>query len=106
MASDGAFGEGVFGDGFYEGDRERGSFTPTPREARDLGRQLDAKCLDCGLPYADFPLDVVLPRSQWLEIHPDEHGLLCAACIVKRAANVPGCTVVHMILEITPKKNV
>lgn len=64
---------------------------------------LKAACLDCGLPYADFPLDLVLPRSQWLEIHPAEHGLLCAACIVKRASKVPGCTVVHAILEISPE---
>lgn len=61
-----------------------------------------AACLDCGLPYSEFPLDVSLPRSQWLEIHPAEHGLLCAACIVRRASKVPGCTVVHVILEIAP----
>jgi hypothetical protein len=61
-----------------------------------------AACLDCGLPYGDFPLDVILPRSQWLTIHPDEHGLLCAMCIVKRAAKIPCCAVVHAILEIVP----
>lgn len=41
-------------------------------------------CLDCGLPYSQFPLDVILPRSQWLEIYPAENGLLCAACIMRR----------------------
>ena len=51
--------------------------------------------------YRDFPLDVVLPRSQWLTILPEDNGLLCAACIVKRAAKVPRCTVVHAILEIS-----
>lgn len=62
-----------------------------------------AVCLDCGKPYAEFPLDVVLPRSQWLEIHPDEHGLLCAGCIVARAAKVPGATVAHLVIEFAPR---
>lgn len=63
----------------------------------------DARCRDCGLPYEAFPLDVNLPRSQWMEIHPEgEGGLLCAQCIVERAAKVPGCTVVHAVLEIAP----
>lgn len=64
-----------------------------------------AACLDCGLPYSEFPLDVVLPRAQWLEIHPDENGLICAQCIVKRAAKVRGVTCVHAILEIAPHGN-
>jgi hypothetical protein len=57
-------------------------------------------CLDCGLPYEQFPIDVILPRAQWLEIHPDEHGLLCAACIVTRAAKVSRATACHLIIEI------
>lgn len=61
-----------------------------------------AACLDCGLPYEKFPLDVILARSQWLDIHPAENGLLCAACIVARAAKVRGVTCVHAILEIAP----
>lgn len=61
-------------------------------------------CLDCGKPYSEFPLDMILPRPQWLEIHPDENGLLCAACIVARAAKVPGATCVHAIIEIAPHK--
>ena len=69
-------------------------------QAHDASTPPDAVCLDCGLPYEQFPLDVILPRAQWLEIHPAEHGLLCATCIVKRAANVPGVTCAHMILEI------
>jgi hypothetical protein len=63
-----------------------------------------AACMDCGLPYSEFPLDVILPRPQWLEIHPDEHGLLCAHCIVKRAALVPGVICVHAILQIAPHR--
>lgn len=60
-------------------------------------------CMDCGLPYEEFPLDVILPRSQWLDINPADGGVLCAGCIVKRAAKIPGCTVVHAILEISPR---
>jgi hypothetical protein len=62
------------------------------------------RCLDCGLAYADFPLDVNLPRAQWLAIHPDEHGVLCARCLVSRASKVPGCTVVHAVLEVAPTR--
>jgi hypothetical protein len=61
-----------------------------------------AACLDCGLPYDKFPLDVILPRSQWLTIHPAESGLLCAGCIVNRAEKIPGVIVVHAFIEIAP----
>jgi hypothetical protein len=62
-------------------------------------------CLDCGLPYVQFPLDVILPRPQWLEIHSEDNGLLCASCIVARAAKVPGVTCIHAILEIAPRRS-
>jgi len=65
----------------------------------------DAKCLDCGLDYSEFPMDVLLPRAQWLAIHPDEHGLLCAACIVRRCAKLPNATCVHAIVEIANTKD-
>jgi hypothetical protein len=59
-------------------------------------------CLDCGLPYADFPMDVSLPRGQWLTIHPDEHGVICAGCIVKRVrARMVGAVVIHMVVEVS-----
>lgn len=61
-----------------------------------------AQCADCRLPYADFGLDVVLPRAQWLLINPEDRGVLCAMCIVKRARQVKGCTVIHAVLEIAP----
>lgn len=57
-------------------------------------------CEDCGLPYRDFPLDVVLPDEHWELIHPSgTGGVLCAACIVSRAAQVPGVTVIHASLN-------
>lgn len=62
-------------------------------------------CLDCGLPYEQFAMDTHLPRAQWLAIHPDEHGVLCAQCVLKRAAQrLPGATVAHVIFEVSPWK--
>jgi hypothetical protein len=61
-----------------------------------------AICLDCGLDYADFPMDLLLPRWQWLLIHPADSGLLCAQCITKRAAKVPGAVALHAVIGIVP----
>lgn len=61
-----------------------------------------ANCLDCGLDYDAFAMDTLLPRWQWLLIHPDEGGLLCANCIVKRAAKIPGSVGLHAIIGIQP----
>lgn len=53
-------------------------------------------CEDCGTPYAAFPLDVVLPDPDWLAIHPTGFGgVLCARCIVARAATLPTMIVVY-----------
>lgn len=60
------------------------------------------KCMDCGLPYEDFPLDVMLPRGQWLLIHSNDDGVLCAQCMVKRISKIPGATACHMVVEIAP----
>lgn len=66
-------------------------------------KSLKAACMDCSLPYAQFPLDVMLPRAQWLRIHPSEHGLLCASCIVKRVRRcIPRATVIHAVVEVAP----
>lgn len=62
-------------------------------------------CRDCGLPYRDFPIDLNLPRAQWLLIHPDDGGVLCAMCMLKRIAEkVEGATVVRAVVEVTPTK--
>ncbi len=59
------------------------------------------KCLDCGLPYEELGLDLVLPDEQWLLIHPEGlHGILCANCIVKRAEKLKGATVVFASINI------
>jgi hypothetical protein len=57
---------------------------------------LIAECLDCGMPYRDFPLDTTLPDDQWLMIHPEgENGLLCASCMVRRASRLTGIIAVR-----------
>lgn len=60
------------------------------------------RCYGCGLPYRDFPLDVVIPDEQWKIIGPTGHdgGILCAACIVERGKRlIPGATVVRAVFE-------
>ena len=59
-------------------------------------------CLDCGMPYGGQDwLDLVLPRWQWLEIHPADGGVLCANCIVKRASKIPGAVSIHATIGIS-----
>lgn len=49
----------------------------------------DVRCMDCGALYRDFPLDTTLPDEQWRQIHPNDGGVLCASCMVKRGAMLP-----------------
>lgn len=58
--------------------------------AREVRSQCGVSaCEDCGLPYEQFPLDVVLPDADWLLIHPSgDGGLLCAGCIATRASRL------------------
>ena len=62
----------------------------------------EACCGDCGLPYAEFPLDVVLPDSQWATIigRTDGGGILCARCIVVRGAKIQGVTVARLQFDM------
>lgn len=48
------------------------------------------KCLDCGAPSGDEPLALIIPRKQWLLIHPNDGGYLCAHCMIVRASRLPG----------------
>jgi hypothetical protein len=59
----------------------------------------DVRCIDCGLPYVEFPLDVSLPPEQWSAIHPQLNGVLCAQCIAHRAARIVGVTLLRMSME-------
>lgn len=48
-------------------------------------------CRDCGLEYAEPAFaDFVIPDAEWARISPsrDEGGILCANCMVKRAAEL------------------
>jgi hypothetical protein len=55
--------------------------------------------MDCGLDYGQYPLDVVLKKEQWLLIHPDDGGVLCANCIVERASRLQA--VINLSVRIT-----
>jgi hypothetical protein len=59
------------------------------------------RCMDCGTKYRDFPLDTTLPNEQWRMIHGDESGVLCACCIVARAARLTGAVAVRARIEFT-----
>lgn len=67
----------------------------TPRSTAVSARE-DSQCLDCG---GSLSIDVLLPRAQWLAIHPNDHGVLCGGCIVQRASAVPGARVIHLVIE-------
>lgn len=61
----------------------------------------NATCAECGLPYEEFPIDMVLPLDQWKLISPtpDGSGVLCAGCIVLRASRLPKIIVAKTELE-------
>jgi hypothetical protein len=62
--------------------------------------QEPVRCLDCGALYRDFPLDVMVPNDQWKAMgFTGECGILCACCIVRRGANLPGVTVAKLRFE-------
>lgn len=78
---------------------------PKEAESRRDFNEAHAVCLDCGLDYSAFGMDVLLPRWQWLLIHPDEGGLLCARCIVLRASRLPGAVGLEAVIGIAPSKD-
>ena len=63
-------------------------------------------CEDCGAPYESSPLkDVTLSDAQWLMIHPaGAGGVLCGACMIKRASALPGVVVIRMCIELISDK--
>jgi hypothetical protein len=56
-------------------------------------------CADCGLLYENFPLDMTIPDDQWLLIFGRSGGVLCACCIVTRAAKLPSVVAVRAQIE-------
>lgn len=61
-------------------DQIRAFFSPPPTDSPVL-------CTQCRGPHG--LIDVVLPRKQWEQIWPEIGGILCATCIVARAATLP-----------------
>lgn len=57
---------------------------------------MSLRCLDCGLPYSQMGVDLVLPDQQWNHICPED-GILCANCICKRASTVKGTAILAWI---------
>ena len=56
-------------------------------------------CLDCAELYDGFGLDATLADDQWRMIHNSRDGILCANCMVKRAAMLPGAIAIRMHIE-------
>lgn len=56
-------------------------------------------CLDCGCGDEAMPLDCVVTGYQWKQICPEESGVLCANCMVKRASKLPN--VINLTARIT-----
>jgi hypothetical protein len=48
-----------------------------------------AACASCGMPYCDFPCDMIIPDEEWRLISPtgDGGGLLCPNCICRLLAD-------------------
>lgn len=61
--------------------------------------RLRAACHDCGCLYERFGLDLTLPNDQWAIVSAGTNGLLCASCICRRAAELPGAIAVRASIE-------
>lgn len=49
------------------------------------------RCMDCRRRYSDLmACDLVIPRAQWLALNPQDGGVLCANCLLRRAVALPG----------------
>lgn len=66
----------------------------------------DVVCIDCGLPYSEMGLDLVLPDQQWKRLFPEETGVLCANCICRRAAKLGGTVVLAWIDRMDYEKQI
>lgn len=79
------------------------NFYPGKAENTAVG---DPECMDCGLLYSEFGMDTTIPHSQWEKIHPGSEGggILCANCMVKRAAMLEGKIAARMFFDFVPGK--
>ena len=79
---------------------ERGEIIEKLRAYGERLKETLVACQDCGLPYSDFGHDTVLPDEQWLMINPEGHaGILCANCMVRRAAKLDRFVRARMVFE-------
>lgn len=63
----------------------------------DVVEERAGECMDCGRARRDTPLDVVVPDDQWTQITAGSlGGFLCVACILTRAAKLPGVRVAKL----------
>jgi len=72
---------------------------PAPPQGSPSKSSDVVSCHDCGIPYSELGLDMVLPDQQWRKIAPG-CGVLCPNCICKRAAKINGTVVLAWIDQI------
>lgn len=61
-------------------------YTDTERDPAMYGA-----CYDCGLPYDQFPTELVIDHEVWELINPTHHkgaGLLCHSCMIERLRDI------------------
>lgn len=58
-----------------------------------------SECIDCGLNYEEFPIDLLLPDNQWKKIHKGVNGVICPSCIIKRIAKFPEAIIIKANVE-------
>lgn len=80
------------------------AFSAPPQPAQREEDTGAAECMDCSMAYSDFGLDTTLPDDQWHMINGSPNGLLCASCIVKRAAKLPGVIAMRVRLEFAGER--
>lgn len=70
-----------------------------PSVRTEAPQETTLRCMDCQAVYSEFPLDTTIPDEQWRLIHNNEGGVLCASCIVKRAAKLPGVVAIRARID-------
>jgi hypothetical protein len=75
----------VYGDAIVEYEDGKCE-TVSPHQIHFIS---ETKCKDCGMSYGgDEWIDTVISNDQWKLIFPELDGILCANCIIKRAAKL------------------
>lgn len=61
-------------------------------------------CADCGLPYKNMGVDLVLPDHQWNALVSKGETILCPNCICQRARKYGGTVVMAWIDHLDYRK--